>query len=63
MPGPSVTEREHHPNCHYDVGYCDGLMCWENAEQERRAVAALAVHQQCWQCGLPCDGRCQAEPE
>lgn len=51
-------ENEHHPDCHYGPLYCDGRLCWQAAEAEQRAMAAIARYAECPECGLPCDGGC-----
>ena len=60
---PSTLEKQHHPDCHYDPLYCDGQLCWQAAENEQRAMAAIARYAECPECGLPCDGGCNERDE
>jgi len=59
----SGPEKDHHPDCHYDALYCDGRLCWQAADAERRAVRALARYEECPNCGLPCDGHCNRDEQ
>ena len=51
----------HAPTCHYDAGYCDGLICWERERQEEADCEAIALLDECPDCGQPCDGGCRGD--
>ena len=55
-----ALDLDHHPDCHYGPLYCDGRLCRQAADAERRAIRAMARYEECPHCGLACDGDCEA---